>query len=80
MDKVAHKFIQQAIKKPGSFTAQAKKASKSIGAYATQVLKKGSKASTTTKKRAILARTLRKLARARKSSYSSAAVQSARGG
>ena len=74
------KWIQSAIKKPGSFTKQAKKAGKSVGAFATQVLKKGSKASTTTKRRANLARTLRRLARAKKATYSGAAVSSARKG
>ena len=72
------RWISKAIRRPGSFTRQAKKAGKSTAGFASQVLKKGSKASTTTKRRAVLARTLRKLARARKSSYSSAAVYSAR--
>ena len=57
------KWIQGAIKHPGAFTAQAKRAGKSVSSYATQVLKKGSHASTTTKRRARLAQTLRKLAR-----------------
>lgn len=59
-------FIQSAIKHPGAFTAQAKKAGKSVSAFATQVLKPGSKASTKTKRRAALAKTLRKLSKRKK--------------
>ena len=59
-------WIQKAIKKPGAFTAQAKGAGMSVAEYANKVLKKGSKASTTTKRRAVLAKTLRKLAKRRK--------------
>jgi hypothetical protein len=55
------KWIQKAIKHPGSFTAQAKKAGMGVQSYATKVLKKGSKASTTTKRRAALAKTLSKM-------------------
>ena len=54
-------WIAGAIKHKGSFTRQAKKAGKSVGEYASSVLKKGSKASTTTKRRATLAKTLRKI-------------------
>lgn len=54
-------WIAAAIKKPGSFSNQAKKAGKSTSAYAAQVLKPGSKASTKTKRRAALAKTLAKL-------------------
>jgi hypothetical protein len=54
------KWIQGAIKKPGAFTAQAKKAGKSVSAYATQVTKKRSKASATTKRQANLAKQFRK--------------------
>lgn len=57
------KWIQKAIKKPGSFTAQAKKAGMGVQEYAGKVLQKGSEASATTKRRAILARTLKKLPR-----------------
>jgi hypothetical protein len=66
MAKKKKKWIQGAIKKPGAFTAQAKKAGKSVSAYATQVTKKGSKASATTKRRANLAKTLKKMSRKRK--------------
>ena len=60
------KWIQKAIKRPGAFTKKAKKAGKSVGAYATTVLKKGSKASARTKKQAVLAKTLRKISKKRK--------------
>ena len=58
---MSKKWIQAAIKKPGSFTAQAKKAKMSVAKYAVKVLKKGSKASAKTKKRAVLSQTLKKL-------------------
>jgi len=54
-------WIKEAIKKPGAFKAKAKKAGKSTAEYATQVLKKGSKASARTKKQASLAKTLAKM-------------------
>ena len=60
------RWIQAAIKKPGSFTAQAKKAGKGVQEFASSVLKKGSKASPRTKRRANLARTLAKLTRRKK--------------
>ena len=44
------------VKHPGAFSAKAKKAGKSTGGYAKSVLKKGSKASTKTKKQAALAK------------------------
>ena len=56
-------WIQGAIKHPGSFTKQAKEAGMGVQQYARKVLKKGSKASATTKRRAALARTLKKLGR-----------------
>jgi hypothetical protein len=56
-------WIAGAIRKPGSFTAQAKKAGMGVQAFAKKVLKKGSKASTTTKRRAALAKTLKKMHR-----------------
>ena len=40
----------------GKFTAQAKRAGKSVQAFARAVLKKGRKASAATKKRAVFAR------------------------
>lgn len=44
----------------GKFTAKANKAGMSVQAYATKVLKKGSKASTSTKKQANFARNAKK--------------------
>jgi hypothetical protein len=58
----------EVVKHPGAFSAQAAKAGKSTAAYATQVLKEGSKASTLTKRRANLAKTFAKL-RAGKSKF-----------
>ena len=52
-------WIQGAIKHPGAFTAQAKKAGKSVASFASSVLKHGSHASATTKRRASLANTLK---------------------
>ena len=72
-------WIQGAIKPPGSFSKQAKKAGKSVSAYASSVLKKGSKASSQTKKKADLAKTLAKLRR-KKARYSSSVVSRARKG
>jgi len=46
----------EVIKHPGSFSAGAKKAGMSTSAYATKVLKPGSKASALTRKRAALAK------------------------
>lgn len=55
-------WIEKATSKnKGAFTAQAKKAGMSVGGYATKVLSKNSKASSKTKKRAVLAKTLKKL-------------------
>jgi hypothetical protein len=62
---MAANWIQKAIKKPGSFRAAAKRKKMSTSAYATKVLKKGSKASTKMKRRAALAKTLGKLRRRR---------------
>lgn len=62
------KWIQKAIKKPGSFTAQAKKAGMGVQAYAAKVTAPGSEASTKTKRRGILARTLAMLAKRKKKS------------
>lgn len=52
-------WIAGAIKRPGAFTAKAKKAGMSVAEYAARVTKKGSKASTRTKRQANLAKTLR---------------------
>ena len=56
------KWIAKAVSKgKGSFARAAEKAGKSTSAYATQVLKPGSKASPKMKKKAVLAKTLAKL-------------------
>jgi len=60
------RWIQGAIKRPGAFTKKAGQAGKSVAGYASSVLKKGSKASTRTKRQAALAKTLRKIGRRRK--------------
>ncbi len=60
---MAKKWIQKAIKRPGAFTAKAKKAGMSVQEYATSVLSKSSEASTRTKRQAALAKTLKKLRR-----------------
>ena len=66
MARIKKKFISEAIKEPGSFTRQAVAADKSVSAFATQVLRPGSKATSTTKRRAVLAQTLAKIAGKRK--------------
>lgn len=60
------KWIKGAIKRPGAFKAKAKRSGKSTQAYARSVLKKGSKASTRTKRQAALALTLSKMRRKRR--------------
>jgi len=62
----ARNWIKGAIKKKGSFAKAAKRAGRTTAQHARAVLKKGSKASTTMKRRAVLAQTLRKLAKRRK--------------
>jgi hypothetical protein len=57
------KWIQKAIKHPGAFTKKAKTAGMSVSEYATKVTKKGSKASSTTKRQANLAKTLKKMSK-----------------
>ena len=54
-------WIQGAIETPGSFSKKAKKAGVSTSALAKKTLKKGSKASSKTKKQAVLAETLAKM-------------------
>lgn len=60
-EKKNKKWIQDAVKDKGSFSAKAKRAGKSTSEYASDVLKKDSKASEKTKKQARLAKTLSKL-------------------
>lgn len=57
------KWIQKAIKRPGAFSAKAKRAGMSTQEYASEVTKPGSKADTRTKRQANLAKTLAKLRR-----------------
>lgn len=57
------KWIQEAIKKPGSFTRQAKQAGKSVSAFANEVTANPSRFSPTTVRRARLAKTLKKLSK-----------------
>lgn len=63
---MAKKWIKKAISRPGAFTKKAKKAGMSVSAYARKVLKKGSKASTRTKRQAALSRTLSRLRKRKK--------------
>ena len=63
---MARKWIQGAIKRPGALSKQAKGAGKSVKEFVFTTLKKGSKASATTKRRARLATTLAKLRRRKK--------------
>ena len=56
-------WIQGAVKRPGAFTAKAKRAGMAVQAYARHVLKKGSKASKLTKQQARLAQTFKKMAK-----------------
>jgi len=61
------KWIQKAIKRPGAFTAKAKKANKSVAGMAAAVTKNPSKYSATTVRQANLGKTLRKISKKRKS-------------
>ena len=60
------KWIKGAIKRPGAFKAKAKSAGMSTSAFATKVLKKGSRNSTRTKRQASLAKTLGKMRKKKK--------------
>lgn len=60
------KWIQKAIKRPGAFTAKAKKAKKSVSAFATTVTKNPKKYSTLTVRQANLAKTLGKISKKKK--------------
>ena len=62
---MAKKWIQKAIDPAhtGDFTAKAKKAGKSVAEYAEEVTKPSSKSSTTTKRQANLAKTLKKVSK-----------------
>ena len=54
-------WIQGAVKRPGAFTAKAKKAGMSVAAYAAKTTKKGSKATTLTKQQANFAKTMARM-------------------
>ena len=60
---MAKNWIQGAIKRPGALTKKAKAAGMSTSKFASKALKKGSKATTRTKKQAALAKTLGKMRR-----------------
>jgi hypothetical protein len=60
---MSKKWIQDANLKEGAFTRKAKAARKTVQQYAEEVGKKGSKASTKTKRQAALARTFNKMAK-----------------
>jgi len=60
------KWIQKAKLKKGAFTKKANAAGMGVQAYANKVLKKGSKATATTKRQASLAKTFKKMASKRK--------------
>ena len=66
VEKKDNKWIQGAIKRPGAFTAKAKKAGKSVAGMAAAVTKNPSKYSTRTVRQANLAKTLRKISAKRK--------------
>lgn len=57
------KWIQGAIKRPGAFTAKAKKAKKSVAGMAAAVTKNPQRYSPTTVRQANLAKTLRKISK-----------------
>lgn len=58
---MAKHWIKGAIKHPGAFSEKAERAGKSTAAYARQVTKPSSRASTETKRQANLAKTLSRL-------------------
>lgn len=60
------KWIQKAIKRPGAFTAKAKKAKKSVAGMAAAVRKNPERYSPTTVRQANLAVTLKKISKKRK--------------
>jgi len=64
--RTSKRWIQKAIKRPGAFTKKAKAAGMTVRQYAKHVLRKGSKASTRTKRQAALALTLSKLSKRKK--------------
>jgi hypothetical protein len=63
MARTKSRWIQDAKLKKGAFTKKAKAAGMGVQAYANKVLKKGSKASTKTKRQASLAKTFKRMAK-----------------
>lgn len=59
--KLFGKPKSQVVKRPGAFRAKAQGAGMSTSAYASKVLKPGSKADTRTKRQAALAKTFAKI-------------------
>jgi len=57
------KWIQKAIKRPGAFTRKAKKRNMSVAQFASAVSKNPTKYSSTTRRQAALAKTLRKISK-----------------
>ncbi len=57
---MADKWMQNAVKRPGAFTAKAKKHGMGVKGYMAKVLKPGSDVSGQTKKQAVLAKTFSK--------------------
>ena len=56
---MAQHWIKNAIRRPGALTEKAKKARMSLSQFENRALKRGSRASTRTKREAQLAKTLR---------------------
>lgn len=63
---MARRWIKRAIKRPGAFKKKARAAGMSVSAYARRVLRKGSHASSRTKRQASLVRTLGRMRRRRR--------------
>lgn len=64
--KKEDKWIQGAIKRPGAFTAKAKRRNMSVAGFASAVIKNPTKYDATTVRQARLAQTLRKISARRK--------------
>jgi hypothetical protein len=69
---MARKWIKGAIKRPGAFTAKAKRAGMSVQQYARKVLGRGSKADARTKRQANLANLLRRFNKNRRAARAAA--------
>lgn len=72
------RWIQKAIKRPGAFTAKARRAGKSVQAYAQQVISGNHRRyGLTTYRQAVLARTLGRIQRRRTASQRRASARKA---